>query len=66
MDHEEAVDLVAIYALGALPRSECDDLRAHLRCCLACCWEALVFTEAAAVLAKAELHRRREPPEGDR
>lgn len=63
MDHEEAADLVAIYAIGALPRSERDDLRAHLRACVACCWEALRFTEAAAAMALDELRSRRPGPE---
>ena len=53
MDHEEAVDLVAIYALDALPAAERDQLRSHLRSCVECCWEALLFTETAVALAKA-------------
>jgi len=34
--HEELLDAVAVYALGALPKSEAATVRAHLRTCAQC------------------------------
>lgn len=55
VDHEEIRDLLAVYALGALPADEHEQVRAHVRWCAECCFEALLFTEAAVGLAKEAL-----------
>ena len=55
MDHDDVRDLLAVYALGALPIDERDDVRQHIRWCAECCFEALLFTEAAVRLAKEAL-----------
>ena len=61
MEHEEAVELVALYAIGALPADERQDVQSHLRTCVACCWEALVYAESAAALAR-DVFRELRPP----
>lgn len=55
MDHDEIRDLLAVYALGALPTDEHEAVRMHVRSCNECCFEALLFTEAAVGLAKNAL-----------
>lgn len=55
MDHEEIRDLLAVYALGALPTDERDTVRDHVRSCNECCFETLMFTEAAVGIAKDAL-----------
>ena len=55
VDHEEIRDLLAVYALGALPADERDSVRSHLAGCVDCCFETLHFTEAAVGLAKEAL-----------
>ena len=55
VDHEEIRDLLAVYALGALPDDEHDLVRDHLRWCVDCCFETLRFTETAVGLAKEAL-----------
>jgi anti-sigma factor RsiW len=60
--HEEARDLIAAYALDALPSEEAVDLESHLAACERCRRELAEFRETAALLATAV--ERREPPAG--
>lgn len=51
--HEELKDLIAPYALGAVPADEMVEIRAHILECEECMTEADKFTDAAASLAYA-------------
>jgi anti-sigma factor RsiW len=46
VDHDEFRDLIAVYAIGALPSDERDPVESHLRACVECCWDALRYSQA--------------------
>ncbi len=51
--HEELLDIVAVYALGALPQQEAEKFRAHLLSCPQCQSEYAVLRPAADSLTLA-------------
>ena len=48
--HDRVAPMLGAYVLGALERDEGEDVRAHLRACVACRGEARQLTEAASFL----------------
>ncbi|HYI46140.1 MAG TPA: anti-sigma factor [Actinomycetota bacterium] len=52
-NHEEMQELLAAYALGAVPEDEINEVRAHILSCEECMREADEFAEASASLAVA-------------